>query len=610
MTNCPGCLNRIANGSCSMCGYRVPTNSQVQASESAIAATNKVEVRYRIHPFTYVIISCGIVAVIYSLIVPASDAPASDMTRPQRLVASTDASAVDLYQRVAPSVVTITIMDENGIQIGIGSGFIVDEAHFSNRYDQIEDDKQWARMSGTNGEPRQQCYILTNYHVMRSAVSADIQFLNGMTGTIENVLGDDEITDLALLSATVTGNQPLKPVPIAENDPRVLETVYAIGSPKGFVGSASEGKVSGYQPIEDVRWLQTTASISPGSSGGPLLSVDGTLAGVTTMCHRGGQNLNFAVPASTVLAFLAMTNFNERRRHIAEDADIQWHEDQAFGELEVASGLLGETTKEHYTDSEKDAILTLLKARDELIPKKGFLKRHNEYRKIITAISESYDSLPSEYQYMAHYVAGKACVSLAIDEMLDLYGLDGIDNPTKLDENPSAKAALVRLQTALIIMPEYTPAKLELARHYISFHRWNDALEECNSLIRLMPRCTEAIALRSDCHRRLKQYNLAANDLKVAIELSPLNSRYHGDLGDLLTECGEYSLAVAAYEKALSLPCNSLAAQQLLQYDLATAHKNLGSLQKAISEFTKLKQLGFPKEICDLEIAECVQRLR
>ena len=67
----------------------------------------------------------------------------------------------------------------------------------------------------------------------------------------------------------------------------------------------SEGIISGKREIsKGILWLQTTAPVSPGSSGGPLLDSSGRVVSVVTAQRHGGQNLNFAAPASQILTFL------------------------------------------------------------------------------------------------------------------------------------------------------------------------------------------------------------------------------------------------------------------------------------------------------------------
>src|SRR5207248_2526247 len=80
--------------------------------------------------------------------------------------------------------------------------------------------------------------------------------------------------------------------------------VFAIGSPLGLANTLSDGLVSGHREIDSVTVIQTTAPISPGSSGGPLLGADEKVVGVTTFAFKGGQNLNFAIPAAHVARLL------------------------------------------------------------------------------------------------------------------------------------------------------------------------------------------------------------------------------------------------------------------------------------------------------------------
>ncbi len=71
----------------------------------------------------------------------------------------------------------------------------------------------------------------------------------------------------------------------------------AIGSPEGLVNTVSAGIVSGLRNLTDkISYIQTTAPISSGSSGGPLLNAAGQVVAITTFLVKGGQNLNFCIP--------------------------------------------------------------------------------------------------------------------------------------------------------------------------------------------------------------------------------------------------------------------------------------------------------------------------
>ena len=76
------------------------------------------------------------------------------------------------------------------------------------------------------------------------------------------------------------------------------EEVVAIGTPRSLESTVSNGIVSAIRKGEDETdaFLQITAPISPGSSGGPLFNMAGEVVGITTLYLKGGENLNFAIP--------------------------------------------------------------------------------------------------------------------------------------------------------------------------------------------------------------------------------------------------------------------------------------------------------------------------
>ena len=89
-------------------------------------------------------------------------------------------------------------------------------------------------------------------------------------------------------------------VSFSSTEARVGQHVYAIGSPQGLELTLSEGLVSSLRPSPHGAIIQTTAPISPGSSGGGLFNDKAQLIGIVTFQHKSGQNLNFALPASWI----------------------------------------------------------------------------------------------------------------------------------------------------------------------------------------------------------------------------------------------------------------------------------------------------------------------
>ena len=80
-------------------------------------------------------------------------------------------------------------------------------------------------------------------------------------------------------------------------DLNVGEKVYTIGNPSGLEATLGEGLISGLRERDGVRYVQTSAPISPGSSGGGLFDEHGNLLGITAFKVVDAENLNFAIAA-------------------------------------------------------------------------------------------------------------------------------------------------------------------------------------------------------------------------------------------------------------------------------------------------------------------------
>jgi S1-C subfamily serine protease/tetratricopeptide (TPR) repeat protein len=505
-----------------------------------------------------------------------------------------------LYSRVAPSVVTLIAKDENHELASAGSGFFVDESLFIERCDRPENDPRYADHLRDNKSLRS-AFVLTNYHVIRPAVSAEIELSTGEKGTVWHVVAEDERLDLAVLSVTVPANSLLNDIALATNDPPVMSSVYAIGSPAGMRGSASEGKVSSYREIfGDDRWLQTTAPISPGSSGGPLLSVDGMLVGITTLSYTEGQNLNFAIPVSVVRTFLATGRFE--RRDIAEGASLHRHEQMAFEEARSA------LWSRERTSTEKHALTQLLNVRTE-IENAIAEPPTTDVDQAIAWVRAVEDSLPTEFEYLQHYLIGKASLSAAIRAMPnDPSSVAGWTQEAAIRYGTSVHAANARhhLLEARKLQPDFSPAHRALYDHHRASGSTPDALLTADTLVQQMPRSADALALRAACYSDLNQPESARTDLEAAIDLSPHDGKLHYELANTLCKLGDYDDAIKTYQ--IALECNRQELRDDLHYHLGLAHRQSGNSEKALTEFRTAKALGWPRDQCDAQIAACQPR--
>ena len=189
----------------------------------------------------------------------------------------------DVYRQTIDSVVLVRVYADSRGRAGEGSGFVYNDQ-----------------------------YIITNEHVVtdtRGAVlepgtvfdDIRIQFTDGQWRTAE-VVGTDAYSDLAVLDIQSVPDTAT-PLSLIESEVAIGQPVIAIGNPLGYTGSMTSGVVSGVDRSLPARnnfripdAIQTDAPVNPGNSGGPLVTLDGEVAGVIN--SGGGDNIGFAISAA------------------------------------------------------------------------------------------------------------------------------------------------------------------------------------------------------------------------------------------------------------------------------------------------------------------------
>jgi S1-C subfamily serine protease len=192
-----------------------------------------------------------------------------------------------IYKKVAPATVLITttsseeIHSPESLVTGLGAGMLLDL----------------------------QGLILTSSHVVDTAANIVVMLHDG-TRIKADVVGSDPMTDVAVLRVAL----PKKPYTVAvlgdSDHLDIGQRVLAIGHPFGLSYALTNGIISGFVPITEVGGLrqnliQTSAAINPGSSGGPLVTMDGHVIGINTAMVAGGQNIGFAIPIKTAKTVVA-----------------------------------------------------------------------------------------------------------------------------------------------------------------------------------------------------------------------------------------------------------------------------------------------------------------
>lgn len=219
----------------------------------------------------------------------------------------------EVVAQADPAVVSVVSFRDQK-ELGSGTGFIIDERGL----------------------------IVTNYHVIQDADALTVRLANGRTfpvlGVVDYNLSSTSSPDFALLK--IDADTTLATLPLG--DPTKLKPgaqVVTLGDPLGFTHSMSSGNFSGARVFrsEDQRdsatYLQTTAPISPGNSGGPLLNLYGEVVGVNTFHRSDGQNLNFSLAITHVKDALAKHGRSVRFTVPEVLAQQQKREQEQFAQL-------------------------------------------------------------------------------------------------------------------------------------------------------------------------------------------------------------------------------------------------------------------------------------
>lgn len=199
---------------------------------------------------------------------PGPDAP-SPMTaqrRPAPDAAETPGKSLSpkqIYQVGAQSIVVIAAYAKGKDGVSQGSGVVI-----------------------------AQDVVATNCHVLEGADNAVVIF-QGQPHEAELVTGNRKM-DYCILRTRGLPAQVARIGRLDELTPG--QRVYSIGSPRGLELTIAEGLLSAVRKQDGVPMIQTSAAISPGSSGGGLFDEYGRVIGITTFLLKDSQNLNFALP--------------------------------------------------------------------------------------------------------------------------------------------------------------------------------------------------------------------------------------------------------------------------------------------------------------------------
>ncbi len=430
----------------------------------------------------------------------------------------------DLVRRIKPSAVAVETFDARGQKLSRGSGFFV------------ETDR-----------------IVTNRHVLEGAHRAEVHSSTGTVFPVRGVLAVDAEGDIALLKIDPPAT-PIRPLPLDKTSPQEGESIVVIGNPLGLEGSVTNGIVSAVRDIPTFgRIIQITAPISSGSSGSPVVNMQGQVIGIATLQITGGQSVNFAIPSErisqlqvasmmTLSDLVATAGRNKRAKAVQffrdglsflskDDCDkaLPYFEkavesDSNYAEAWAQSGFCNEKLGRH-----AEAIEASKKAVN------------------LRPSSESYFNIGLASFYLKQYKdaaeAYRQSIKLDPYNAADAYYALGLvyRDWGKADEEIQAYKQTIKQR------PDYTVAYERLGSRYLKSKKFNEAVEIFRQLAALKPGDAVAPNNMGEAFFELNRMNDAVESFRHAIRLKPDFGKAYYNLGRSLLATGNRDGALEQY---------------------------------------------------------------
>lgn len=436
----------------------------------------------------------------------------------------------DLVRRIKPSAVAIETFDARGEKLSRGSGFF------------IAVDR-----------------VVTNRHVIDNAIRAEVHSHTGAVYPVKGVLAVDAEADIALLRVEAPANQ-VRPLPLDRTSPQEGESIVVIGNPFGLEGSVTNGIVSAVRDIPTFgRIIQITAAISPGSSGSPVVNMQGQVIGVATLQVTGGQSVNFAIPSERISQLQAgsllslselvtATGRNKRARAVQYFRDglsflsqddcekaLPYFEkavesDNNYAEAWAQTGFCREKLGRHSEAIEASKRAVALRPSSESYFNIGLA---SYYLKLYREASEAY----------------RQAIRLEPYNAADAYYALGLvyRDWQKFDEEVQAYKQAIRLK------PDYTSAYERLGSRYVKQKKYNEAIEVFKQLAALKPGDHIVINNMGEAYVEVGKMPEAVESFRQAIRLKPDYGRAFFNLGKTFLAQGNRDGAVEQYNILQSL---------------------------------------------------------
>jgi len=430
----------------------------------------------------------------------------------------------ELVRRIKPSAVAIETFDSRGEKLSRGSGFF------------IETDR-----------------IVTNRHVLEGAFRAEVHSSTGAVFPVKGVLAVDAEGDLAVLKIDPP-TPAVRPLPLDKTSPQEGESVVVIGNPLGLEGSVTNGIVSAVRDIPTFgRIIQITAAISSGSSGSPVVNMQGQVIGIATLQITGGQSVNFAIPSERIsqlqvasvmsLADLVATSGRNKRAKAVQS----FRDGLSFLSKDDCEKALPYFEKAVEADNSYAEAWAQAGFCNEKLGKHAEALEASKKAVGLRPSAESYFNIGLANFYLKQYresaEAYRAAIKLDPYNSADAYYALGLvyRDWGKADEEIQAYKQAIRLR------PDYTVAYERLGSRYLKSKKFNEAVEVFRQLAALKPGDPFAPNSLGEAYLELNKLNEAQESFRQSIRLKPDFGKAYYNLGKCLLAMGNRDGALEQY---------------------------------------------------------------
>ena len=436
----------------------------------------------------------------------------------------------ELVRRIKPSAVAIETFDSRGDKLSRGSGFFID----SDR-------------------------IVTNRHVIEGAYRAEAHSSTGKVYAVKGVLAVDAEGDIALLKIDAPADQ-IKPLSLDKTSPQEGESIVVIGNPLGLEGSVTNGIVSAVRDIPTFgRIIQITAPISSGSSGSPVVNMQGQVIGIATLQITGGQSVNFAIPSERISQLQVVPVFSLQELVASSGRNkrakaVQFFRDGlSFLSKDDCEKALTYFDKAVESDSNYADAWAQSGFCNEKLGKHSEALEASKKAVSLRPSAESYFNIGLANFYLKQYREAaegyRQAIKLDPYNSADAYYALGLvyRDWSKPDEEIQAYKQAIRLR------PDYTSAYERLGTRYLRSKKFTEAVEIFRQLSALKPGDAIAPNNMGEAYLELNRLNEALESFRQSIRLKPDFGKAYYNLGKCLLTMGNRDGALEQYNILTSI---------------------------------------------------------